>query len=276
MIDKYAVIGNPVAHSKSPQIHAEFARQTAQHISYDRVLAPLDAFEATVRKFFDQGGKGLNVTLPFKREAWDIAESQGYAIDAVAVNTIKHVDGKLLGYNTDGIGLLRDLRGNLRCGLAGKRILLMGAGGATYGVMEPLLREQPERLVVVNRTLEKALKLVGHFKTVEGIPLRSISGLAYPDLGSDQFDIVINATSAGLSDAMPPLPERVFAADALAYDMVYGKITPFLRFARACGARTADGIGMLVEQAAESFYIWRGVRPETAPVIELLRRTAEG
>jgi shikimate dehydrogenase len=152
----------------------------------------------------------------------------------------------------------------------------MGAGGATYGVMEPLLREQPDHLVVVNRTLEKALKLVGHFNAVEGIPLRGISGLAYPDLGSDQFDVIINATSAGLSDAMPPLPESVFASGALAYDMVYGKITSFLAFARTRGARTTDGIGMLVEQAAESFYIWRGVRPQTAPVIELLRRTAEG
>jgi shikimate dehydrogenase len=274
MTDKYAVIGNPVAHSKSPQIHAEFARQSGQDISYHRLLSPLDAFETTARLFFDQGGSGLNVTLPFKREAWELVKPQGYAIDAVAVNTIKQVDGKLLGYNTDGIGLLRDLRENLKCRLEGKRILLMGAGGATYGVMEPLLREQPDHLVVVNRTLEKALKLVGHFKTVGGIPLRSISGLAYPDLGGDQFDIVINATSAGLSDAMPPLPEGVFAPGALAYDMVYGKMTPFLDFARTRGARTADGMGMLVEQAAESFYIWRGLRPQTAPVIELLRRSA--
>jgi shikimate dehydrogenase len=276
MTDKYAVIGNPVAHSKSPQIHAEFARQSGQDISYQRLLSPIDAFETTARNFFDQGGSGLNVTLPFKREAWELVNPQGYAVDAVAVNTIKQVDGKLLGYNTDGIGLLRDLRENLKCRLEGKRILLMGAGGATYGVMEPLLREQPDHLVVVNRTLEKALKLVGHFNAVEGIPLRSISGLAYPDLGSDQFDVIINATSAGLSDAMPPLPESVFASGALAYDMVYGKITSFLAFARTRGARTTDGIGMLVEQAAESFYIWRGVRPQTAPVIELLRRTAEG
>jgi shikimate dehydrogenase len=276
MTDKYAVIGNPVAHSKSPQIHAEFARQSGQDISYQRLLSPIDAFETTARNFFDQGGSGLNVTLPFKREAWELVNPQGYAVDAVAVNTIKQVDGKLLGYNTDGIGLLRDLRENLKCRLEGKRILLMGAGGATYGVMEPLLREQPDHLVVVNRTLEKALKLVGHFNAVEGIPLRGISGLAYPDLGSDQFDVIINATSAGLSDAMPPLPESVFASGALAYDMVYGKITSFIAFARTRVARTTDGIGMLVEQAAESFYIWRGVRPQTAPVIELLRRTAEG
>lgn len=276
MTDKYAVIGNPVMHSKSPQIHAEFARQSGQDISYDRLPSPPDAFEETVRKFFGQGGSGLNVTLPFKRAAWDMVESQGYAMGALAVNTIKQVDGRLLGYNTDGIGLLRDLRENLNCELEGKRILLMGAGGAAYGVMEPLLREWPDHLVVVNRTVEKALKLIEQFKTVEGIRLRSIAGLAYPDLGSDQFDIVINATSAGLNDAMPPLPVGVFARGALAYDLVYGKITPFLRFARACGAQAVDGTGMLVEQAAESFFIWRGVRPQTAPVIDLLRQSAEG
>lgn len=270
MTDKYAVIGNPVAHSKSPLIHAEFARQTGQDVSYDRLPAPLDAFEATLRKFFDEGGKGLNVTLPFKREAWEVTDAQGYARDAVAVNTIGLVDGRMLGYNTDGIGLLRDLRGNLKCRLGGKRVLLMGAGGASYGVMEPLLREQPEQMVVVNRTLEKALSLVGHFSKVHGVAQRNVSALAYDALGGVRFDIVINATSAGLSDAMPPLPEGIFAPDALAYDMVYGKMTPFLRFARARGARIADGTGMLVEQAAESFHIWRGVRPDTAPVIALL------
>ncbi|MEK6592398.1 MAG: shikimate dehydrogenase [Pseudomonadota bacterium] len=281
MTDKYAVIGNPVAHSKSPPIHAEFARQTGQDISYDRLLAPLDAFEATVRKFFDEGGKGLNVTLPFKHEAWRFSEAQGMAIGANAVNALKFERdksgrGKISGYNTDGIGLLRDLRGNLGCGLEGKRILLMGAGGASYGVMEPLIREQPERLIVVNRTLGKALSLAAHFRTVLGVAQQNISALAYAALGDAQFDIVINATSAGLSDAMPPLPAGVFGPDALAYDMVYGKMTPFLRFARAGGARIADGTGMLVEQAAESFYLWRGVRPDTAPVIELLRRQAQG
>lgn len=276
MTDKYAVIGNPVAHSKSPLIHAGFARQTGQDICYERLPAPLDAFEPAVRRFFAEGGKGLNVTLPFKRQAWEITEPRDYARNAVAVNTIKLEDGRLLGYNTDGIGLLRDLKDNLRCPVQGKRVLLMGAGGAVYGVMEPLLREQPRQLVVVNRTLEKALSLVGHFRTLDGIAPRAFSALAYPDLGGAQFDLVINATSAGLSDAMPPLPQNVFAPDALAYDMVYGKTTPFMAFAHAHGARTADGTGMLVEQAAESFHIWRGVRPDTAPVIELLRRQATG
>jgi shikimate dehydrogenase len=276
MTDKYAVIGNPVAHSKSPLIHAEFARQTGRDICYERLLAPLGAFEPAVRRFFAEGGKGLNVTLPFKRQAWEITESKGYARDAVAVNTIELVGGKLVGYNTDGVGLLRDLKENLRCTVQGKRVLLMGAGGAVYGVMEPLLREQPQQLVVVNRTLDKALSLVGHFRTVKGIPLRAVSALAYPDLGDASFDLVINATSAGLGDAMPPLPEGVFAPGALAYDMVYGKTTPFMAFARARGAHAVDGTGMLVEQAAESFHIWHEVRPDTAPVIALLRQqTAE-
>lgn len=276
MTDKYAVIGNPVAHSKSPLIHAEFARQTGRDICYERLLAPLDAFEPAVRRFFAEGGKGLNVTLPFKRQAWEITESKGYARDAVAVNTIELVGGKLVGYNTDGVGLLRDLKENLRCTVQGKRVLLMGAGGAVYGVMEPLLREQPQQLVVVNRTLDKALSLVGHFRTVDGISLHAVSARAYPDLGGASFDLVINATSAGLGDAMPPLPEGVFAPGALAYDMVYGKTTPFMAFARARGAHAVDGTGMLVEQAAESFLIWHKVRPDTAPVIALLRhQTAE-
>ena len=276
MTDKYAVIGNPVAHSKSPLIHAEFARQTGRDICYERLLAPLDAFEPAVRRFFAEGGKGLNVTLPFKRQAWEITEPRDYARNAVAVNTIELVGGKLVGYNTDGVGLLRDLKENLRCTVQGKRVLLMGAGGAVYGVMEPLLREQPQQLVVVNRTLDKAQSLVGHFRTVKGIPLRAVSARAYPDLGGASFDLVINATSAGLGDAMPPLPEGVFAPGALAYDMVYGKTTPFMAFARARGAHAVDGTGMLVEQAAESFLIWHEVRPDTAPVIALLRhQTAE-
>jgi shikimate dehydrogenase len=273
MTDRYAVIGNPVAHSRSPQIHAEFARQTGQDIAYERLLAPLDAFEATARGFFDGGGKGLNVTVPFKHAAWDMVDSHaGHAVNANAVNTIKCADGRLVGYNTDGLGLVRDLRDNLHCPLRGKRVLLMGAGGATYGVMEPLLREQPQQLVVVNRTLDKARGLVGHFRAIGGIAMRAVSALAYSDLGGTRFDVVINATSAGLSDAMPPLPDGVFAPDALAYDMVYGRTTPFMAYARAHGTRAADGTGMLVEQAAESFHIWRGVRPDTVPVIAMLRK----
>jgi shikimate dehydrogenase len=272
MPDKYAVIGNPVGHSLSPDIHQAFARATGHDIVYERILAPLDGFVAAVRKFQDEGGKGLNVTLPFKHEAWNfVQERVGFAGDAEAVNTIAFKPGTIVGHNTDGVGLTRDIKDNLGCAIRGKRVLLMGAGGAAYGVMESLLREQPERLVVANRTLEKAMALVGHFEKRLGSPFRGLSGGAYEGLRDSGFDLVINATSAGLSGVMPPLPERVFAPGALAYDMVYGKMTPFLEFAAAQGTRTANGIGMLVEQAAVSFLIWRGVRPSTAPVIALLR-----
>jgi shikimate dehydrogenase len=276
LTDRYAVIGNPVEHSLSPVIHAAFAREAGQDISYGRILAPLGGFSAAVLKFRDEGGRGLNVTLPFKHEAWSLAESHaGFAMDARAVNTIEFQGNRIIGHNTDGIGLVRDLKDNLRCALAGKRVLLMGAGGATYGVVGPLLRERAE-LTIVNRTLDKARSLVVHFQGVPGIEARRISWLSYDALKDANFDIVINATSAGLKDEMPPLAEGILAGGALAYDMVYGKPTPFLKFAAGRGARIADGIGMLVEQAAESFFIWRGVRPSTAPVIQALRRKAEG
>ncbi len=272
MSDRYAVIGNPVAHSKSPLIHAEFARQTGQDIAYAAILAPLDGFRAEVLKFRDGGGKGLNITLPFKHEAWALVEThEGFAGKARAVNTIRFADGGLIGYNTDGIGLMRDIRDNLQCPVKGKRMLLMGAGGAGYGVMEPLLLEQPKCVVIANRTLDKAVAMAGQFEKLQHVAAGSIEARAYSRLAGMQFDIVINATSAGLADAMPSLPENIFAAHALAYDMVYGKMTPFLHFSRQHGARIADGTGMLVEQAAESFFIWRGVRPQTAPVIARLR-----
>ena len=272
MKEHYAVIGNPVAHSKSPQIHAEFARQTGQDMGYERLLAPVDAFAATARQFFSAGGKGLNVTVPFKHEAWDLVDShRGDSLDAQAVNTIKFENGKLIGDNTDGIGLVADIKKNLGFEITGKRVLLMGAGGATYGVMYPLLRENAKSLVVVNRTLEKAQSLVQSIEKRAGVIVTSLDAAPYTDLAGSTFDIVINATSAGLSGEMPALPEGVFAPCALAYDMVYGRDTPFMIFARNEGARAVDGLGMLVEQAAESFFIWRGVRPQTAPVIKKLR-----
>jgi shikimate dehydrogenase len=271
LTDKYAVIGNPVEHSLSPAIHAAFARETRQDISYDRILAPLDAFGAAVRRFRDEAGSGLNVTLPFKHEAWKLSEPRGMASNARAVNTLEFEADRILGYNTDGIGLVRDLKDNQRCVLAGRRVLLAGAGGATYGVVETLLREGVE-LTIANRTPDKARQLVEYFKAIEGTRSGVMSWRPYDALADARFDIVINATSAGLAGAMPSLPEGVFAPDALAYDMMYGKASPFLRFAAERGARTADGIGMLVEQAAESFFIWRGVRPATAPVIEMLRK----
>ncbi len=277
MTDKYAVIGNPVAHSKSPLIHPEFARQTGQDISYVAILAPRHGFQAAVLAFRDVGGRGVNVTLPFKHEAWDLVTvHRGYALEAGAVNTIEFRDSEIIGHNTDGIGLVRDLKDNLHHSIRSRRVLLMGAGGATYGVMEPLLREQPEELVIANRTPGKAVALVAHFEKFQTFALRGITARPYDALRGSQFDVVINATSAGLNDEMPPLPDDIFAPGALAYDMVYGKRTPFLGFARARGARAVDGIGMLVEQAAESFFIWRSVRPRTAPVIAHLRGEERG
>ncbi len=272
MSSRYAVIGNPVAHSRSPQIHAEFARQTGQDMTYEKLLAPLDAFAVTAQRFFRDGGLGLNVTLPFKHQAWRLVDAHvAGALAAEAVNTIKAENGRLTGYNTDGKGLVTDLQHNLHVQIRGKRVLLMGAGGATYGVMQPLLEQQPARLVVANRTPEKAAALVTHFQSLARLAPGGVSAVSYADLPPAGFDLVINATSAGLSGDMPPLPDTVFAAGAVAYDMVYGRSTPFLVFARTCGATCADGLGMLVEQAAESFYIWRGVRPQTAPVIAKLR-----
>ncbi len=266
------MIGNPVAHSQSPQIHAEFAQQTGQDLVYERLLAPLDAFEATAKRFFSEGGKGLNVTVPFKHDAWNMVNAHaGVALDAEAVNTIKLEGGKFIGHNTDGIGLVTDLERNLGFPIAGKRVLLMGAGGATRGVMNPILEKNPRLMVVANRTLDKAMSLVSHFQKFKDFTSGGISASPYPDLAGSKFDLVINATSAGLSGEMPSLPEGIFGKGALAYDMVYGRDTPFMIFARKEGARAVDGLGMLVEQAAESFYIWRGVRPQTAPVIAKLR-----
>jgi shikimate dehydrogenase len=269
MTDHYAVVGNPVAHSRSPQIHAEFARQTAQDMDYISLFAPLDGFEAAIVKFRDDGGKGVNVTLPFKMHAFRLATRHSErAQQAQAVNTLKFESGQTFGDNTDGAGLVRDIEINLGFALAGKRVLLMGAGGAARGVLLPVLERKPARLVIVNRTPGKALALVHHFARWE-----NCAGAGYPDLAGMQFDIVINATSASVSGDVPPLPADIFAPNAFAYDMMYSQDhTPFMQFSRAHGAaRVADGIGMLVEQAAESFLVWRGVRPQTAPVIEKFR-----
>lgn len=273
MPDNYAVIGNPVEHSLSPAIHAEFARATGQSIVYGKILAPLEGFHAAVLKFRDEGGNGLNVTLPFKHEAWQVAALRsGFALAAGAVNTLTFRGSEIVGDNTDGIGLVRDLVRNLQVSLPGKRLLLMGAGGASYGVVEPLLREQPEIMVVANRTLEKAIVLVKHFEKFQQYSAKGLVARSYEALAGSQFDVVINATSAGLTDAMPALPQGVFAPGAMAYDMVYARRTPFMTFAQEQGARVSDGLGMLVEQAAESFFIWRGVYPETRAAMAILRR----
>ncbi len=264
MNERYAVIGNPVAHSKSPWIHAEFARATGQYIEYGRIEAPLEAFARTVAAYRAAGGRGCNVTLPFKSEAFALATAPTpRARAARAANTLRFEAEAVFADNTDGIGLVNDLERNLRRPIAGQRVLLMGAGGAAQGVLGLLLDARPAALAIANRTDTKARELAARFP--------GSRGGGYDELAGEAFDIVINATSAGLTGEAAPLPEGVFAPGALAYDMVYGRDTPFLAAARAGGIATADGLGMLVEQAAESFFFWRGVRPETGAVLAALR-----
>ena len=273
MTDRYAVVGNPIAHSKSPEIHAAFARQTGHDIAYSRLLAPVDGFRMTVERFRAAGGKGVNVTVPFKLEAFDLADEVSQrARDAEAANFLDFADGSIRADNTDGMGLTRDIVHNLGFGLANKRVLLLGAGGAAQGVLTPLLEHEPSILTIANRTVEKALRLAETYRRKAVAASSVLCGLGFDELAGHQFDLVINATSTSLQGALPPLPADAFAAGSLAYDMMYGPTpTPFLAFAAAHGAKTSDGLGMLVEQAAESFLRWRGVRPETAPVIALLR-----
>lgn len=268
MTDRYAVIGNPVSHSKSPWIHAEFARQTGERLVYSTLLASLDGFAQTVVEFAGAGGRGLNVTVPFKLEAHALADKlSDRAKAAGAVNTLTFTQEGIAGDNTDGVGLIQDITGNLKFSLAHRRILLLGAGGAARGVILPLLGEAPAELVMANRTNERAEKLARLFSTSG-----NILACDFPGLAGREFDLVINATSASLDDASPSVPADIFARRGLAYDLMYGKgATPFLRMAERAGARVADGLGMLVEQAAESFFIWRGVRPDTEPVLEQLR-----
>ncbi len=266
MADRYAVVGNPVAHSKSPWIHAEFARQMRQDIAYERIEAPLDGFARTVDAFRAAGGRGANVTLPFKVQAFVYCGNalSKRAAAAGVVNTLRFEGQSVFGDNTDGIGLVRDLERNLGKSIAGKRVLLLGAGGAARGVLLPLFGGAPASLTIANRTARRAEELADLFDKVQGGGYRELSGRS--------FDLIINATSSGLDNEAPPLPAGVFAPGALAYDMVYGRETPFLGMARGAGAEAHDGTGMLVEQAAESFLLWRGVRPDTAPVLAALRQ----
>jgi shikimate dehydrogenase len=266
--DRYAVIGHPIAHSKSPEIHASFAAQTRQEMVYERLLAPLDGFAASVRKFVQEGGRGANVTVPFKLEAHALAtELTERAEAAGAVNTFKFEGGAILGDNTDGIGLVTDIVCNAGIAVAGKSILLLGAGGASRGVILPLLSENPSCLTIANRTQAKAIQLVQQFS----LQHQNIN-VADPAALNEPFDIVINATSASLTSDLPPLAASVFGDGTLAYDMMYAKeSTVFMQFAMRHGAEVRDGLGMLVEQAAESFLFWRGVRPDTAAVLAQLR-----
>lgn len=270
-IDHYAVIGNPIAHSKSPEIHARFAAQTKQDLSYERLRSPLDSFADTVRTFVSQGGKGVNVTVPFKLDAFEMATAlSDRARIAGAVNTLRFDGETILGDNTDGVGLVNDIVHNARVPLSGRRILLLGAGGAARGVIQPLLDQRPSELVIANRTVSKAVELVQLFSAPPGVTLRAS---AFNDLRAP-FDVIVNGTSAGLTDEMPDVPAAIFAPHSLAYDMVYGKHpTRFMQFATQQGAKARDGLGMLVEQAAESFFVWRGVRPDTASVLTALRES---
>jgi shikimate dehydrogenase len=269
--DRYAVIGNPIAHSKSPEIHARFAVQTHQNLLYARLLAQLDGFVATVQTFIEQGGKGANVTVPFKLEAHALAtELTKRAKAAGAVNTLKFDGEKILGDNTDGVGLVNDILRNAGITITGKRVLLLGAGGAARGVVLPLLDVRPSELVIANRTVSKAEQLALPFQqqfdgqvAIRTSDFTSLNGV---------FDIIINATSASLANDVPPIAPGLIGSKTFAYDMMYGKRpTAFMQLASEHGATVRDGLGMLIEQAAESFFVWRGVRPLTAPVYEELR-----
>lgn len=271
--DRYAVLGHPVSHSRSPVIHRLFAQQTGQNISYELIDAEPASFETAVRGFAAAGGRGLNITVPHKEAAFAIAVQRGAEAErAGAVNTITFErDGRIRGDNTDGIGLIQDLTANLNHSLAGERILILGAGGATRGILGPILDQGPAELLLANRTLERARALEARFSA------DCLSVSSFEDLVAlEPFDLVINATSAGLRGEQPPFPGSCVSANSLCYDLAYSlKPTPFVNWAREQGAGHAEqGWGMLVEQAAESFLIWRGVRPATAPILQQLRPKA--
>ena len=270
MTDRYAVMGNPIAHSKSPRIHSLFAEQTGQALEYSAILVEPDGFPDAVADFLARGGKGLNITVPFKQDAWELAATRSpRAARAGAVNTLLlDESGNHFGDNTDGAGLVRDLTHNHHCEIAGKRVLLVGAGGAARGVLEPLLAEHPALLVIANRTADKAVELARHF-----CDLGRLEGCGLANVNGQLFDLIINATAASLQGEVPALPESVITHDTWCYDMMYGtEPTAFMHWANQLEAAvTMDGLGMLVEQAAESFFLWRGVKPDTAPVIQILR-----
>jgi shikimate dehydrogenase len=272
MPDKYAVIGNPIAHSKSPIIHAAFAASTGQDMSYERLLAPRDGFRAAVEQFAAEGGKGLNVTIPFKLEAFDIAAAATErARLAGAVNTLKRVGDAWHADNTDCVGLVRDLAANLGVDVRGRAIAILGAGGAVRGIVKPLLDAGATSITVSNRTMSKAAEIAATFSRYG-----RVEAVAPDAFGARRHEIVVNATSLGMGGAVVaefPFAGSIFAPGAFAYDLIYSDTeTPFMRWARAHGAaRASDGMGMLIEQAAESFALWRGVHPDTKPVFALLR-----
>lgn len=268
----YAVVGHPISHSKSPRIHSLFARQTGEPVEYTAIQAPLDDFAGTVAHFFQSGGKGLNVTVPFKEQAWSLADARTFrALKAGAANTLyQDQDRALVADNTDGVGLVRDLTNNHGVTLKDTRVLVLGAGGAVRGVLGPLLAQQPAALTIANRTLAKAEALVELFADEIADTRLDASGF---EAVSGPFDVIINGTSASLQGDLPPVSGDIIGPDTVVYDMMYSlQTTTFNQWALDHGAiRVFDGLGMLVEQAAESFYVWRGVRPDTAAVIDELR-----
>ena len=272
--DKYAVFGNPIKHSKSPQIHTAFARQTNQDIIYRKHKVEIGKFADAARSFFDNGGRGLNITVPFKLDAFEFAdELSERAQRAGAVNTLARMDdGSIFGENTDGAGLIRDICDNLDWEITGRRVLLLGAGGAVRGILEPLIRKEPRHLLIANRTVKKAQKLAADFSD-----LGDVRACRFEALTSNQFDLVINGTAASMSGELPPLPSDILSDTGCCYDMVYSaEPTPFMRWGASNAAwAVSDGLGMLVEQAAESFYLWRGVYPKTQPVIDMIRGEME-
>ena len=270
--DNYAVFGNPVAHSKSPLIHRFFARQTGQRLHYQAVLVPTGQFVAALDRFQALGGKGLNITLPFKGEAWAAANHRSARAERCgSVNTLWFDNaGRRCGETTDGLGLMRDLA-RLGMEVRGRRVLILGAGGAVRGVLADVLAQAPSELVIANRTISRGVELLQHLAAGDGAQV-----CGYLALAGREFDLIINGTSMVLHGELPPLPAGILAAGGACYDMVYGDVdTVFCRWARdQRAAAVSDGLGMLVEQAAESFRIWRGVRPETAVIIERLRSAA--
>jgi len=267
-MDRYVVIGNPVAHSLSPQIHARFARETGETLDYERLLVPVGEFAQHARAFFEGGGRGANVTLPFKVDAFTFAGAASErARLAGAANFLTSRDGMIWADNTDGAGLVADITRNLGIELNGRNVLLLGAGGAARGVVAPLLEQQPARLAIANRTESRAVELADHFRhvgPVDACGLHAIEG--------GPFDIIVNATSTSTRGEALELPGALFGSATLAYDLAYGAAArPFMESARSRGARACDGLGMLVEQAAESFRLWRGKRPGTARVLAELR-----
>jgi len=272
--DRYAVFGNPIAHSKSPLIHRLFARQTEQNLNYTAELVELDQFASAVSAFVKAGGKGINITVPFKQDAWQLAtEKSARAERAGAVNTlIFETDGTIYGDNTDGVGLTNDLMLNHKLTLEDKNILIVGAGGAVRGIIEPLLEQKPAELLIANRTKEKAVELAKIFAKSG-----AVRGCGLDELKDLSFDIIINGTSASLKGELPRLPSDIINKTSCCYDMMYASnFTPFMLWANTHGAaKVLDGLGMLVEQAVESFYLWRGIKPETKTVIKIIRSSLE-